>query len=55
MSVRLYIPLDTSARAVGADRVARAVVAAAAERDLEIDIVRNGSRGLYWLEPLVEV
>ncbi|MDR3493176.1 MAG: NADH-ubiquinone oxidoreductase-F iron-sulfur binding region domain-containing protein [Ancalomicrobiaceae bacterium] len=55
MSIRLYIPLDTSARAVGADRVAKAVVAAAADRGVDIDLVRNGSRGLYWLEPLVEV
>ena len=52
---RLFIPRDSAALAVGAEAVARAVLAEAARRGETIDIVRTGSRGLYWLEPLVEV
>jgi formate dehydrogenase iron-sulfur subunit len=55
MSLRLYIPGDSGALAVGADEVAEAFAAAAAKRHLDAAIVRNGSRGLYWLEPMVEV
>jgi hypothetical protein len=53
--IRIYVPQDTTARSLGADSVAQAIVDAAADRNTEIDLVRNGSRGLYWLEPLVEV
>ena len=55
MTVRLYIPKDAAAVAVGADDVAAAVLAEAARRGLAIDLVRTGSRGLLWLEPMVEV
>src|SRR3954451_2216162 len=55
MSVRLFVPRDAGALAVGADEVAHALHSAALERGVEIEIVRNGSRGLYWLEPLVEL
>jgi len=51
----LYIPRDAVALAVGADAVAQRVQHIAAQRGLDIRIVRNGSRGLFWLEPLVEV
>ena len=51
----VYIPGDSAARAVGADRVAAALLAGAATRGLDIEIVRNGSRGMLWLEPLLEV
>jgi formate dehydrogenase iron-sulfur subunit len=54
MTLRLYIPLDAAALAVGADEVAAGVKAAAARRNVAIDIIRTGSRGLYWLEPMVE-
>ena len=53
--MKIYVPGDTTARSVGADQVAEAIVRSAADRDLSVDIVRNGSRGLYWLEPLIEV
>ncbi|WP_150695748.1 formate dehydrogenase beta subunit [Pandoraea terrae] len=53
--MRLYIPRDSAALALGADRVAAAVADEAARRGIAVDIVRNGSRGLLWLEPLVEV
>jgi formate dehydrogenase iron-sulfur subunit len=54
MTLRLFIPLDAAALAVGADQVAAGIKAAAARRQVGVDIVRTGSRGLYWLEPLVE-
>jgi formate dehydrogenase iron-sulfur subunit len=54
MTLRLYIPLDAAALAVGADEVATGIKAAAARRNAAIDIIRTGSRGLYWLEPMVE-
>jgi formate dehydrogenase iron-sulfur subunit len=50
-----YVPGDAAARALGADEVAEAVVAEAQARALEVRVVRNGSRGLHWLEPLVEL
>ncbi|KQW87037.1 formate dehydrogenase [Massilia sp. Root418] len=55
MSIRIYIPGDSTALALGADDVAAAITAEAARRGVDIDIVRNGTRGLLWLEPLVEV
>jgi formate dehydrogenase iron-sulfur subunit len=55
MSLRVFIPRDAGALAVGADEVAGALRAAARVRDIDIEIIRTGSRGLYWLEPLVEV
>ena len=54
MSLRLFLPRDTTALALGADAVAIALQRAAAERDLPLQLVRNGSRGLFWLEPLLE-
>ena len=50
----VYVPADASAVAVGADAVAAAIHAEAARRGAPVRIVRNGSRGLLWLEPLVE-
>jgi formate dehydrogenase iron-sulfur subunit len=55
MNARIYVPCDTSAIACGADAVAQAIRDEAQRRGIDIDIVRNGSRGLHWLEPLVEV
>jgi formate dehydrogenase iron-sulfur subunit len=53
--VTVYVPGDASAVSVGADRTARALERGARERGAEVRIVRNGSRGMFWLEPLVEV
>ncbi|RFB79646.1 formate dehydrogenase beta subunit [Methylovirgula sp. 4M-Z18] len=55
MTLRLYVPDDSAARSVGADRVAKALAEEAGKRGAEVEIVRNGSRGMFWLEPLVEV
>ena len=54
-AVRLYVPRDSAALAAGADEVAAELAAACAARGLAVQIVRNGSRGMFWLEPLVEV
>ncbi len=55
MSTRVYISRDSGALCLGADEVARAIYKAAEQRGADIEIVRIGSRGMYWLEPLVEV
>ena len=55
MSVTVFIPGDSAALAVGANRVAEAIAREAASRNLDVQIVRNGSRGMLWLEVLVEV
>jgi formate dehydrogenase iron-sulfur subunit len=55
MTIRIFVPRDSTALALGADAVAAAVETEASRRSLDIHIVRNGSRGLFWLEPLVEV
>lgn len=55
MSQRIYIPCDTTALSLGADQIAEAVQQEIEQRGLDATIVRNGSRGMLWLEPLVEV
>lgn len=55
MSQRIYIPCDTTALSLGADQLAEAVQQEIEQRGLDATIVRNGSRGMLWLEPLVEV
>jgi formate dehydrogenase iron-sulfur subunit len=53
--ITVYVPRDAAALALGADAVAAAIAAEANQRGKALRIVRNGSRGLFWLEPLVEV
>lgn len=53
--LKLYIPRDSVARAVGADKVAVALVREAERRQLPLELCRTSSRGLYWLEPLLEL
>ncbi len=55
MTITVYIPADSAAIAQGADRVAAALTAEAGRRGVAIRLIRNGSRGMFWLEPLVEV
>jgi formate dehydrogenase iron-sulfur subunit len=55
MSVTIYIPRDSGALALGAEKVAKAIAAEVSARGLDARIVRNGSRGAYFLEPMVEV
>jgi formate dehydrogenase iron-sulfur subunit len=54
-AVTVYVPRDAAALAAGADEVADLVAAEAAARGRAVQLVRNGSRGMFWLEPLVEV
>ncbi len=55
MTTRIYVPADAAARAVGADKVAAAIQAEAAKAGQSVQIIRTGSRGLFWLEPMIEV
>ena len=55
MSARVFVPADSSALSVGADAVAGAILDEARRRGVDTTIVRTGSRGLFWLEPLIEV
>jgi formate dehydrogenase iron-sulfur subunit len=55
MKRTIYVPNDAAARALGADRVAKAILDEAKARGYLVEIVRNGSRGMTWLEPLIEV
>ena len=55
MSITVYVPRDSTAIALGAHAVAAAIEAEAAKHHITIKLVRNGSRGIFWLEPLVEV
>lgn len=54
-TITVYVPRDTAAVAMGAHEIAQQLAAQAQERGLDVQIVRNGSRGLLWLEPMVEV
>ena len=55
MTTRIFIPADAAAIAAGAERVVAAIRKEATQRNQDIVIVRNGSRGLLWLEPMIEV
>ena len=55
MSARIFISRDSGALCVGAEQLATAFRKTFEKRGLEVEIVRTGSRGMYWLEPLVEV
>ncbi len=53
--MKIYLPLDSAAVALGADEIAEAILAQAHAKGVVVDLIRNGSRGMVWLEPLVEV
>ena len=55
MTLKIYLPLDSAAKALGAEAVADAIRSEAAVRGLEIELIRTGTRGMIWLEPLVEI
>jgi formate dehydrogenase iron-sulfur subunit len=55
MSITVYVPCDSSAIALGANQIAEAIAMQAQQRGIAINLVRNGSRGMFSLEPLVEV
>ena len=51
----IYVPRDTTSLAMGADEVAAVIQSRSSKDGVDITIIRNGSRGLFWLEPMVEV
>ena len=53
--MKIYLPLDSAAVALGADEIASALETHARAKSIELTLIRNGSRGMVWLEPLVEV
>ena len=53
MSVQLFIPRDSSALSVGADEIASKMLDNVDSS--KVEIIRNGSRGLFWLEPMIEI
>jgi formate dehydrogenase iron-sulfur subunit len=55
MSTVVYVPGDAGALSLGAGEVAQAILTEAKRLAADVTLVRNGSRGAYWLEPLVEV
>ncbi len=55
MSIKIFVPRDSAAVALGADEVAAELLIQAKQRGLDIDLVRNSARGMFWLEPLLEV
>ena len=55
MAYKIFIPRDSSAISLGADKVYQEILNEAKNRNIDINIVRNGSRGLFWLEPMIEV
>ena len=55
MAVKIFVPIDSTSLSLGADDVADLIAATAKKRNIDITIIRNGSRGIFWLEPLVEV
>ena len=52
MSIKIYVPCDAAALSMGADEVADTIAAQGGDK---VQIIRNGSRGMLWLEPMVEV
>ena len=52
---KIYVPRETAAVSVGADEVALAIAKEAKSSGTDIELIRNGSWGATWLEPLVEV
>jgi formate dehydrogenase iron-sulfur subunit len=53
--MKVFVPLDSVAVALGADALVAAIMAEGAARGVAVEVIRNGSRGMVWLEPLVEV
>ncbi|AUH64789.1 formate dehydrogenase beta subunit [Paracoccus zhejiangensis] len=53
--MKIYVPMDSAATALGADEVAEVLAREIAARGIDAQIIRNGTRGMIWLEPLVEI
>ncbi len=55
MTLNIYVPRDTTANAKGANKIVKLIERLSLHHDVDIKLIRNSSRGMYWLEPLVEV
>ncbi|MDX5402870.1 MAG: formate dehydrogenase, partial [Rhodobacterales bacterium] len=53
--MKVWLPRDAAARALGADEVADTLLTEAKARGIDLTLIRNGSRGMIWLEPLLEI
>lgn len=53
--MKIFIPRESTAISLGAHDVAHAFTDYSSQHSIDINIIRNGSRGLYWLEPMIEV
>ena len=53
--MKVWVPRDAAAKALGAEDVVVALEAEATRRGIDLTVIRNGSRGMVWLEPLVEL
>lgn len=53
--MKIYVPIDSAAKSLGSDDVAKAIASEAQTRGLDIELIRNGTRGMVWLEPMVEI
>lgn len=55
MTIKVYVPRDTTTLSLDGNRVALEIIKEAESRGEDIQLIRNGSRGVFWLEPMVEV
>jgi formate dehydrogenase iron-sulfur subunit len=53
--LRLFLPCDAAAVSVGADDVATQLQSEAVKNGRKLDLVRTGTRGMLWLEPMLEI
>ncbi|MCW5694265.1 MAG: NADH-quinone oxidoreductase subunit NuoF [Pseudolabrys sp.] len=54
-TIRIYVPGDAAAVACGADDIAKTIRDLAGKKNVAVQVIRNGSRGMHWLEPMLEV
>jgi formate dehydrogenase iron-sulfur subunit len=54
-AIKIYVPREAAAVSLGADEIAERISAAASKSKSDVRVVRNGSWGITWLEPMVEV
>ena len=52
--MKVFVPIDAASLALGAEEVAAAIHETAERRGIPVELIRNGSRGMFWLEPMIE-
>ena len=55
VTIKMFIPRESTALSLGAHDVADALKDYSTQHEIELNLIRNGSRGLFWLEPMVEI